>query len=232
MKTDAHIIYRSKVQKLKNGKGKIFKGVTTVTGGQCGWGKHFLIQWANNLGLKGISSDKYRDETADIGTLGHAFITDSLLERETDTSDYSENQIKAAKNVLASFERWKKQYAIIPISIATGNAPIIEWPMVSERYEYGGTIDIYAFVNGTRELIDIKTGSVHDVHYVQVGGGYVQLLEENGFPVERIRILNLPRTDDENFIDIIIRNRQICWEAFLHMLKLYDLQKRINGKGE
>ena len=222
-KTAAHQRYRSKILKLKNGKGAIFPGVTTILG-NVGWGKEFLVRWANRLGLKGIDSTKYRDDTADIGTLGHALVTNAILGIETDTSDYTKNQIEQAENVALSYFEWEKGHTIE--LIYDGDKPMVEVQLVSEEYQYGGQIDIYALVDGVRELLDIKTGGVWDTHYVQVGGGYHGLLTENGFPVERVRILNLPRTEDEKFKDIIVTNIDACWEAFECARKLHDLHKK------
>lgn len=55
----AHVKYRTKDKVL-------VPGVTTITNLL---NKPYLIKWANDLGLEGIDSTKYRDEAADIGTL-------------------------------------------------------------------------------------------------------------------------------------------------------------------
>lgn len=102
MKTKAHIIY-------KTSDGVKVPGVTTVLGLL---NKPALVKWANNLGLQGIDSSKYVDEKASIGTLAHAMITDKLIGKETDTSDYSKNQIDQAENSVLSFWEWEKDHKI------------------------------------------------------------------------------------------------------------------------
>ena len=132
-KTKAHIQYRSAIEFQKNGKGKRFPGVTTV----CGiLAKPALIKWANNLGLKGIDSTKFVDDKAAIGTLGHAFITDKMQGKETDTDDYTANQIDRAENCLLSYLEWNKGHAVEPI--------LVEEPLVSEALRFGGTADMFA----------------------------------------------------------------------------------------
>lgn len=218
MKTKAHIRYRLKKTE-QFPKGEIVKGTTTVTGGQLAWNKNILMNWANKMGLKGIDSNKYADDKADIGSLAHAFITDELIGKKTDTSDYTANQITEAENAVLSFYEWQKHH--------DWDTPIfVEKPLVSEEYKYGGTIDIYWMIDGRKELTDLKTGGVWPEHFVQVGGGYVQLLNDNGFPVERVRILNIPRTKDEEFGDIILPDSDKYWQVFEHCLALYDLKKR------
>jgi hypothetical protein len=218
-KTKAHIRYRSKIQKYKNGKGVIFPGTTTITNTQLGWNKKVLINWANGIGLKGIDSNKYVDEMADIGKLAHAIITNWLTHKETDYSDYTENQRKFAENSALSFYEWlkKHEYEVI----------FVEYPLISERWEYGGTIDIYWLLDGLLELTDLKSGGLWPEHYIQVGGGYLQLLKENKYKVEKVRILNIPRSEDEEFKDVTLNLKtDKYWQVFKCCRELYDLKKR------
>lgn len=217
-KTKAHIRYRLKKTE-QFPKGEIIKGTTTVTGSQLAWNKNILMNWANRMGLKGIDSSKYADDKADIGTLAHALITNELMGKETDTSDYTANQIEEAENAVLSFYEWQKGHEC-------GTPMFVEKPLTSEKYRYGGTIDIYWVVDGAEELTDLKTGGVWPEHFVQVGGGYKQLLKENLHPVRRVRLLNIPRTKDEEFGDIILPDSDKYWQVFEHCLALYELKKR------
>ncbi len=215
-KTKAHIRYRSTVQKLKNGNGVIFPGVTTIVGIL---DKPALLPWANKLGLKGIEVGKYVDDKADIGTLAHAMITNQLLNKPTDTADYTANQISKAENATLSYFEWEKSHKIKPL--------LIEQPLVSESLEYGGICDIFAYVDEFSELIDLKTGSgIYQEHFIQVAA-YKALLEENGHPVDRVRILNIPRAETENFQECIVANLDKNFEIFKHCLAIYKLRKEI-----
>lgn len=211
-KTKAHTRYRLADK-------TIVPGVTTITGLRH---KPALVRWANKLGLQGIDTDKYVDDKAAIGTLAHALITDGLTGQTTDTSDYTANQIDAAENSYLSYLEWAHDKQITPIAI--------EQMRVSETYRFGGTPDILAVVDGVIELIDIKTGSgIYPEHWHQVAA-YRKLLEDDGYRVERCRILNVPRSDDEAFLESSKTDTSLHWEWFLLMLAVYQIEKQINKK--
>lgn len=210
-KYKAHIQYKTK-------DGIKVPGVTTITG-ELGWNKQALISWANKIGLDGMLANKYRDDKAEIGTLAHEFITNTLQGIKTDTSDYSENQIAQAENSVLKFDNWHKDHNLEPI--------LIEKPLVSETYGFGGTPDIYGKVDGIYTLIDLKTGkNIYDEHLVQTGG-YVILLEEHGYKVEKIIILNIPRTNSEKFNIEEEADIEVCKEIFLNCLRIYKLKTKI-----
>lgn len=213
MKSKAHPRY-----KLPDGKR--CPGVTTITG-MLGWNKQILVNWANKKGLEGIDTAKFVDDKAEIGTLAHKIVTDSLLGNTTCTDDYSMNQIKSAQNSADSWFNWAKGKKIEPI--------LIEAPLVSEKLGYGGTPDIFAEVDGVNELIDLKTGAgIYDEMVIQVTA-YQQLLHENGHTTNKIRILNIPRTKGESFMekDISPGTANVAWEIFIHCLQIYKLRKEI-----
>jgi len=209
-KTKAHIRYRLADK-------TIVPGVTTVLGLMA---KPALVPWANRLGLQGIDVSKYVDDKADIGTLGHAMVTDKLSGVTTDTKDYSENQISLAENCSLSFWAWEKEHKIEEVFF-------VERPLVSELHRFGGTLDIYAKINGRREIIDLKTGSgIYPEHAWQVAT-LKKLLEENGFPVDGTRIINIPRTESEAFVEKVVTDREneTGWKIFLNLLSVYHLKK-------
>jgi len=212
MKSKAHIRYRTK-------DGAIVPGVTTVLNLLA---KPALVPWANRMGLQGIDTSKYVDDKADIGTLAHAMITDKLIGKETDTTDYSKNQIDLAENSCLSFWEWEKDHKIESVEF-------VERPLVSEAYRFGGTLDIYAVVNGKREIIDLKTGSgIYDEHIYQVAV-LKRLLEENGFTVAATRVVNIPRAETEAFGERVISETEnrVGWEIFKNLLSVYYLKKEM-----
>jgi hypothetical protein len=195
----------------------IVPGVTTILGLHA---KPQLIKWANKMGLAGIDTNLYVDDKAAIGTLSHAMITDKLIGKETDLADYSRNQINTAENSALSFWSWAKEHPIDEVFF-------VERPLVSEAYRFGGTLDIYAKINGRREIIDLKTGSgIYPEHAWQVATLKV-LLEENGFPVDGTRIINIPRSEDEGFVEKVVTDREneIGWMIFQALLTVYNLKK-------
>ena len=196
-------------------------GVTTVTG-EIGWNTRVLMNWANRLGLEGINSATYTDDKAKIGSLAHGLILQHHSGKKFDTTDYSEKQIKQAENSLLSYFEWLKGKTLEPI--------LLETPLVSEIYRYGGTPDNYCVLDGKRTLLDYKTGKgIYLEYYIQVAGGYRQLLLENSYPVAQVLILNIPRTEDESFQFKIIKDVDTCWEIFKRAREIYGLKKRLNG---
>ena len=47
---------------------------------------------------------------------------------------------------------------------------------------------------------------------------------------DKIRIINIPRSEDERFEDLIIQNIELYAEIFLNCLKNYYLKKQIKDK--
>lgn len=209
-KTKAHIRYRL-------ADGTIVPGVTTVLGIL---NKPALVPWANKLGLQGIDVKKYVDDKADIGTLGHAMVTDKLIGKETDTSDYSKNQIDRAENCALSFWEWEKRNPIEEVIW-------VEKPLVSEIHRYGGTADIYCRLRGIFTLIDLKTGSgIYPEHKHQLSA-LDTLSLENNYPVEQHIVVNIPRSEDEKFLDAVLTPNDVKrgWKIFQHCLGIYNLKK-------
>jgi len=210
-RTKAHTRY-------KLADGTIVPGVTTILGILS---KPALVKWANNLGLQGIDSSKYVDEKASIGTLAHQMIADYLRGIETDTSEYSKVQINQAENSVLSFFKWEESHKIIPI--------LIEEPLISEQYRFGGTIDCLGEVNGELCLIDFKTSrGIFPEMLIQVAA-YTKLLAEYNYQIKSARILRIGRTEDEGFDDRVVTSIDKRWEVFCHCLGIYNLQKELKG---
>lgn len=212
-KTKAHKRYRLKDK-------TIVPGVTTIVGVL---NKPALVPWANKMGLKGIDTQKYVDDKANIGTLAHALIIGELTGQEVDTSDYSQQQISAAENACLSFYKWQKEHELKIVSA--------EEALVSEKYGFGGQYDIFGVVDNFAELLDLKTGSgIWEEHYYQLGG-YLILLEEGGRLISRLRILNIPRSEDENFQEVVLSEKmvELAKEMFLDCLSIYNRKKEVKA---
>ncbi len=208
-KLKAHIRYRLEDK-------TIVPGVTTPINLLA---KPALVPWANKLGLKGIDVNSYVDDKADIGTLAHAMVTDHLTGKKTDFSDFDPKQISQAENSFLSYLEWEKEHPI--------KAIFVEEPFVHELLKFGGTGDIYGELFDKLELIELKSGSgIYDEHVYQIAANKI-LLEHHGFPVEKCRILNIPRTEDESFLEKVCSEKELenGWEIFQHLLAIYYLKK-------
>jgi len=212
MKVKAHQKYYLK-------DGTLVPGTTTILSVLA---KPALIKWANNLGLKGIDSNKYRDEKAEIGTLAHYLIECELKGQTPDTSDYSKNQIDQAENSLLSFYEWMKNHKLEVIGS--------EMQLVSEKYRYGGTVDCFGILDGVPTLIDFKTSNAIYPEMLHQLAAYKQLLKENGYEVKKARILRIGRDETEGFEERLCTNLKLHWEIFKHCLAIYNLQKQLKGE--
>ena len=209
IKAKAHTVYKAT-------DGTRVPGVTTILGIL---NKPALIKWANNLGLQGIDSTKYRDEMADIGTLAHKMIVDYFNKAKTDTTDYSKNQIELAENCLLSFWEWEREHKIKVI--------MAEKTLVSEEFGFGGTIDCYCLLDDKPTLLDFKTGkAIYPEMFYQLAA-YSQLLSEARHPIAVARILRIGRDNDEGFEERLVADTTKHLELFKHCLAIYNLQKEI-----
>lgn len=185
--------------------------------------KRALIKWANDLGLQGIDSSKYVDKLSRIGTLAHERIACELQGEEPDLEAYSKEEIDLSDNSLLSYYSWLENHTILPI--------LVEKPLVSEEYQYGGTVDVYGTVDGKPSLVDLKTSKgIFPEHLYQLAA-YHNLLIEHGYDVENVRILRIGRTEDEGFEDRVVDVEALppYFDVFKHCRALYDLLKITKG---
>lgn len=180
--------------------------------------KPALIEWAWKMGLEGEDYRKYRDDKAEIGSLAHYLILCDVKGVKPDTDQYSKKQIDLAENCLLSYYEWKKGHDVKSV--------FAEEPLVSNKFGFGGTPDDLSYVDGILTLIDYKTGKgIYDEYYYQTCS-YVKLIEENkSLCPERILILNIPRSEDEEFSLKVYKNFDKGWEIFYHCLQIYNLMK-------
>ena len=205
-------------QRYRTADGKIVPGVTTVLGIL---NKPALVPWANNLGLQGISVKDYVDKLAKIGTLAHYFVECDLRGDEPDLDSYSPEEIRIAETCLLKYWDWKAENNPEPI--------MIEGQLVSEKFGFGGTIDLYCEIDGVKWLVDLKTGKAIYPEQITQLSAYTALLKENGYKVDKVQILRIGRSEDEGFEPQEKTLRQLVphWKIFKNCLEIYQLQKEI-----
>lgn len=183
--------------------------------------KPALIHWAWDLGTKGIDYRKSRDDKADIGTLAHDFIMCHLKGVECDTSLYTKEQIDIAETCFLKYLDWEKWHEIKPV--------LLETPLISEKYHYGGTPDNYCIMDGICTLVDYKTGkSIYEEYFYQLGGYNNLLIENNQFP-ERFIVLRIGRDETEGFEVKELTDLKRETEIFIKLAEVYHLIKNKNG---
>lgn len=198
--------------------GTLVPGVTTVLSVLA---KPALVTWANRMGLEGVDTTKYVDKLANIGTLAHYLVECRVKGEEPDLEPFSPEELKRAEWAFGSYLSWEKQHQ--PKIIAS------EAQLVSERYGYGGTIDLIAVIGGRRWVVDLKTAKVlYDEHVLQVAA-YLQLARENGYRVGGARIVRIGRTPEEGFGERVFLAKDLRkhWEIFKHALAIYKLKRQL-----
>lgn len=206
---------RSKIHTVyKNKAGIRLPGVTTVLNIMA---KPALIHWAWDLGRKGIDYRVHRDELADIGSLTHDMILCHLKGKKWDDSEYSKKQIDKAENCFLSYLAWEKQHDIKP--------ELLEMPLISEKYQYGGKFDFFGLIDGVLTLLDFKTGKrLYNEHMYQLAG-YRQLLTENGYIPHQHMLLNIGRDETEKFEQLKKKDLSLESVIFFAALKIYKTKK-------
>jgi hypothetical protein len=205
-KNTAHTIYR-------NAEGKRLVGVTTVVGLL---DKPQLRVWANRIGLQGIDLNSYMDDLANVGTLAHEMIQCHFTGKELDTNEYSKNDIDRAENAMISFLNWVDTMKI---------KPIFNEAKLNNNL-FGGTVDMYAEIDGKKVLVDFKTGSgIYEEYLIQLSG-YKILLEENGHRVDQAMIVRVGRDEEEGFEVKSLSDLTKYEQIFKHLLAIYYLKKK------
>lgn len=208
-KAAIHIVY-----KLANGQR--VPSVTTYLGIL---NKPALIHWSWELGVAGLDYRKVRDQAGDTGTLVHYLILCQLKKEEPDLSGYTPQAVASAASPMNKFNEWLKGKDIRPT--------LLETPLVSEKYGFGGMPDFYGVVDGSLMLLDFKTGKeVYQEAFCQVSA-YKRLLEELGHSVEYVKIIRIGKSDDEGFEERAVGNLENHWKIFLACQQIYELQKQI-----
>jgi len=203
----------------KNSDGKRVPGVTTITGVL---NKPALVPWANKIGLQGIEVSKYVDDLATIGTLAHYMVECHIKKEKPILDDYSKNQIDSAETSFLKFLDWESKHKIEYLGT--------EVQLVSNIYNYGGTLDILMILDGVRTLVDLKTcKAIYGDHHHQVGGGYMLLSYESDYNLKEAGILRIGRSEEEGIEAEYkpVPNIEKYQELFLKCLDIYNLKKEI-----
>lgn len=197
-------------------------GATTVLGETLG-ARH-LVHWANRAGLAGVDSAKFTDEAAATGSLVHLLIQAELTGQEVTIRDFTPAQAERAQHALGRFKVWRSQHELVPL--------LVEQSLVCDEHRFGGTVDLYAELDGVPALVDYKTsGGVRLGHVIQVGA-YWHLLRQHGHEVKGVRILRLGRSESDHLEEHVLTGRQVlaAWSAFQHTLAIHRLADDLGAR--
>ena len=208
---EPHITY-------KNSREQKIVGVTTALNILA---KPALIPWAYKRGRDGLELYESRDKAANVGTIIHARIMAYFLGYEIDNCNISPEVWKLTDNSLLSFFEWARPRKVKPI--------LVETPLISEKYQYGGTPDVYGKMDGELTLLDFKTGAgLYPDFFVQLAA-YSKLLVENGYPHKKIIILNIPKSEGNSFQvqQFSSDSLELQFKKFINCVEIYYIDKEI-----
>lgn len=188
-----------------------------------------LIGWAYKEGKAGRSLNAKRDKAANIGTIAHEILKGKDLGYEVDNSNIQPDNWRLAKECIKSHNAWFK-------GLKSVKTIFVEKPLVSEIYQYGGTIDKYCTISKEHTLIDYKSGKDIYEEYLYQGAAYVNLLIENGYKVDRVMIVNMPKEAGNNFKTLSVSADSLLnngyFDLFLKSVEIFYLKKKIKNLKE
>ena len=227
--TKAHQKYRSKVQMQKNGKGKIYPGVTTILK-NLGWSTFNLLKWTREQMAAGEDPEAIKRDSGDSGTCCHKMVERHVRAQlglkdlgDSFLRDFDANQIQQAENGFLGFLKWEATQDFRYVAS--------EMKVLSEKWLFGGTADIIVMdAEGWIHLIDIKTGSgIYDDMIAQTASYSKAYEEQEGVEVRQNHIVRLDKGAEEGAYEHrVISKKEMGWgwKVFLCARELHELHKR------
>lgn len=207
----------------KNAAGKKIPGTTTVIGRFKDSGG--LLQWAFKQGQSGASHlYEQRDTAAAAGTIAHDLIEHTILGKKFEPGPLDADLLTKAQNAHAQFLEWYSQSRIEIVAT--------EHVYVSERYQFGGTVDaIGRDTQGRIVLIDWKTSNAVYQDYLIQLAAYALLIEECQ-PEWTPQAFHLLRVSKESadFTHHYFGELEDGKRAFELMRELYEIDYRLKKR--
>jgi hypothetical protein len=208
-KFEAHTTY-------KDASGKRLPSVTTILGVL---NKPQLVNWAYKLGKDGKDMKAVQDSAMSTGTLLHYLITCELMKEKPDQAYLDEFTLRDQRYCNNCLLSWEKDKVIEVIEC--------ERPMVSEKFGYGGTPDLLAYINGKLCLCDFKSSNGIYIDYWYQLAAYGNLIEEcvpDQPLIEQYHVLRFGKDDNDQFEDKFLTDLDNHWDIFHSCLQIYKLQ--------
>lgn len=183
-----------------------------------------LMGWANSLGFKRISIKNEQNRVMNIGTITHNYISEYLTGEESkyyNPDNYSEHEHQVASTCIDNFSTWFKTVE------KKFNLIFSEKSFVSDKNNYGGTIDLFAEINEKNVLIDFKTSNYFSKSYFVQLAAYAFMMEEKGYEVDEVQVIKIAKKD--NSVETFVMDRKdldAYFDVFKAALTLYNLNKQ------
>jgi hypothetical protein len=197
--------------------------VTTITSARKA-GVEALLVWANRMGQEGKDHREVRQQAADAGSMVHAMVENSIHGRDKweGIPPLDEKTNAQAEQGFSSFQDWSRVMHVQYLATET--------PMVSESFRYGGTPDALGTVDGKLALLDWKSSNAVYGDYIIQLAAYKVLCEEDHRwqRIDQVYLLRFGKDHGDfhchSYPDSVL---EMGWEAFQHLLALYDLDKQL-----
>lgn len=213
----------------KNAAGESVPGVTTIIGRFKDSGP--LLFWAfgqGKLAEQGKISNLYdkRDEAAEAGTLAHALIEATIHGGDPAALCAAHPIAETREKAWNAWNQYKKWAAQTGIEIVA-----TEMPLVSEKYQFGGTPDAIGRLGGELVLLDWKTSNgVYQDYLIQLAA-YKVLIEEctkyritGGFHLLRFA------KESADFAHHYWGELDDAWRTFVLFREAFDLDKKLKKR--
>lgn len=166
-----------------------------------------------------------KEDAADLGTRVHKWIETYIEAKQKGITLQLIDQEDIRKPV-ESFLQWEKEHKVEWISS--------ERPVYSRRFDYCGTMDFLAKVDGKLMVGDLKTSKAiyPEQYYLQVAGYRYALIEEHPeMKIDGMIIIRIPKEDGDS---IEIRepeesNYKEYATAFIYAVKLYNTVTKLKN---
>jgi len=202
----------------KNKDGKRVPSFSAIKN-QWGANKQPLFWHYYHKGEAGIGFNEQPEAT--VGTLAHMMVDYEVKGKELNLAEFPMDMVEQAKTCYSNWQEWKSRNKFEPVKT--------EISLVSEKHQFGGTIDCIAMINDKLSIMDLKTGKdIYEDHILQIVA-YEKLWQEN-FPEHPITGgYHIIRTGKEiaMFAHYWYGEFPYAWKAFLMLRKLYDYHKEI-----
>ena len=245
MKNETHKLYNGEVELMFDPVAHLYtvngKRVTGVTGATSTIAKPALIFWASNMAVSYISKSikaglRYDEiqlkEIFENAKRAHTTFKESAASKGKMVHEWIEEFIKGRnprppmneelRNATEAFVKWTKENKVI--------FRLSEQKAYSKLWNYAGTLDFTAEVNGKLVLGDVKTSSgIYPEMFYQVAA--YQLAREEEYPDEDYKSNLIVRCGKDGSLEIQeSREFEENSRAFLGALAIYNRQQELKDR--
>ena len=214
------------IGRYKNSSNKIIPSVTTIIGTNLGWNTRILMAWQNRLWEQGKDPRKTSEEACTIGTVTHDLIEHWIMGQDNYEADEGVDDLTVieASEGLREYIKWSEETQVDYLES--------EIRLISEEYQFGGTADSIAMIDGETVLIDFKTSKgVYTEHIIQLGA-YRQIIEETtDYKIDRCMVIRIAKGElkdgEQRIQPHYIENSAVDlgWETFKIARDLHEKNK-------